>query len=309
MEEEWQEKKICQKAEWLGAVCLAGLLSTGTAFAAEPQAGSQDTPTQAAMVQTKAGETTTAGQAKQEKAAEPARRVDTTVTIEGVQRHFNYVETENGAGLDSERGHIRGYAVSIGQQNMKSKQYWKIRYEQLSGSTVYDGHYLAAPYAPVLSRSSEFIEDLEAIYGVPVSRDKKQSVYLGIGWHKWQRGVGYDETYEWGYVPIGYRYEFLQKKKFQMAVDVSAKIMFSGRLIVASDGDSIQLKIGNRPGLRIELPMTYRMDEHWGLSLTPWYEYFQLGKSPIFLSAEGGIEEPASTNRQYGVNIGLQYHF
>ena len=239
-----------------------------------------------------------------------AGQIETTLTVEGVQRHFNYVETENGFGLDSERGHIRGYAAAIKQQDQKSGRYWQLRYEQTVGSLVYDGHLIdpLGHIEPYEVRSSAFVEDIQAIYGIPVSRDKKQSIYLGLGWHKWDRWVAraYTETYQWPYIPVGYRYEFLDKEKLHMAVDLSVKFMFNARMT----SPSIPYHLGNRAGLRLELPICYTMNKHWGIVLTPWYEYMSIGKSPmVIIGAHTGAYEPASSNRQYGVNIGLQYHF
>ena len=66
----------------------------------------------------------------------------------------------------------------------------------------------------------------------------------------------------------------------------------------------------SRPGIRLELPIACALDEGWELKLTPWYEYSAIGKSPNFsVAGSGGYHEPASTNRQYGINVGLQYSF
>jgi len=146
-----------------------------------------------------------------------------------------------------------------------------------------------------------------------VSRDKKQFIYTGIGWHKWDRDLvpgAEDEIYEWLYLPLGYRCEFLSGHQVHAALDICAKFMIHSQMNVILDGDKATADIGSRPGIRLELPIACALDEGWELKLTPWYEYSAIGKSPNFsVAGSGGFYEPASTNRQYGINVGLQYSF
>ena len=51
------------------------------------------------------------------------------------------------------------------------------------------------------------------------------------------------------------------------------------------------------------------MDQHWGIVLTPWYQYSAIGTSDTVYSGHYMSYEPDSTNHQYGINVGVSYTF
>ena len=50
-----------------------------------------------------------------------------------------------------------------------------------------------------------------------------------------------------------------------MAVDLSVKFMFNARMTMTAPDTSIPYHLGNRAGLRLELPICYTMNKHWGI--------------------------------------------
>lgn len=218
--------------------------------------------------------------------------------------HYNYEERQGSYVPDSEKAWMNGVHLSYKSQEATTKEYWEARYDVTNQNTHYDGHYLASGL-PVQSTTENRISDIQVVYGIPINNEKNQYIYAGIGNRNWKRGLSknQNETYNWSYIPVGYRNEFKINEKVAAAVDVSAKFMFNGTM--KAEENNMEFTLGNKPGFRAEVPITYNMDEQWALKLTPWYEYSAIGKSNVV----GGYYEPDSVTHQCGMNIGVQYSF
>lgn len=241
-----------------------------------------------------------------------------TVEVSGKDLHFNYNESIG----DSERGWIKGYHLSYKSQDKETKAYWKVSYDHSHGNTVYDGavtNITTNVSTPYVGTTNNTVSDTEVTYGVPINKKATQYVYVGVGYHKWDRDMlgqyGYDEQYSWNYLPVGYRYEYTSGSKVHGAIDASVQFMFNGKMNSSDNGADYNL--GNQPGFKIEAPVTYQMSPKFGLVLTPWFQYSSIGQSNTieYTAAYGGnlydisSNEPHSMNHQYGVNLGLSYTF
>jgi hypothetical protein len=229
-----------------------------------------------------------------------------TVEVSGKDFHYNYDESIG----DSEKGWIQGVHVSYKVQNNQHKNYWKLSYDHSKGDTNYDGAITnGITQTPYKGKTDNTITEAELTYGTPVDRKGKQYVYAGIGYHKWTRDLlgeyGYTEDYSWNTFPVGYRYEYTASPKLHGAIDASLQIMFNGKM----ETKSSEYSLGNKPGFKIEAPVTYQMDQHWGIVLTPWYQYSAIGTSDTVYSGHYMSYEPDSTNHQYGINVGVSYTF
>ena len=231
---------------------------------------------------------------------------DKVNSVEVSLNHYNYsYEERQGSYVpDSEKAWMNGAHLSYKSQDSNTKEYWEVRYDKTNQNTHYDGHYLVSGL-PVQSTTENRISDFQVVYAVPINDKKNQYVYAGIGNRNWKRSLSanQNETYEWSYIPVGYRNEFKINKKVDGAVDVSAKFMFDGTM--KAEEDNMKFTLGNKPGFRAEVPITYKMDTEWALKLTPWYEFSAIGRSNVV----GGYYEPDSVTHQYGVNVGVQYSF
>lgn len=218
--------------------------------------------------------------------------------------HYGYIETQGSYVADSEKGWLTGTHLSYKKQDPDSKEYWQIRYDITNQKTNYDGHYLVSGL-PLQSTTENSINDLQVIYAMPINDQKNQYIYTGMGNRNWKRSLSktQNETYDWGYIPVGYRNEFKIDKKIDAAVDVEAKVMFNGTM--RDEESNMKFTLGNELGFRAELPITYNMNSTWALKVTPWYEYSAIGASDVV----SNYYEPDSTNHQYGMNIGVQYIF
>lgn len=234
-------------------------------------------------------------------------------TLEVSWNHYHYGYSEVIG--DSENAWLNGMHLSYKNQDNTSKNFWKVSYDRTSGNTQYA--YDGTP--PAKSITNDKFTNTEVTYGVPVSNDKKQFVYIGYGNRAWDRNLnsvgdygGYLEKYSWGYIPVGYRLEYNLNAQWDGAVDIAAKFMFGGKMSAYYNGGfsgpgliGSQFNLGNKPGLRVEAPFTTQLAPQLSLVLTPWYEYSGIKKSNIV----GGYLEPDSSTTQWGVNVGVSYKF
>lgn len=233
---------------------------------------------------------------------------------------------------DYESGWMNGLRLAYKNQNPDTKQYWRIQYER----TKHDDQYIGAlqdmsgNITPYNSTTKNNIVNKEFIFANPLPDSKNTYGYVGIGFHNWDRRVlgtstldDSIEQYSWKYIPIGYRHEYKINDKWDGAVDFAFRITFDGKMKApASNGfSSMDFKLGNDPGFKLELPFTYKMNSQWSLSLTPWYEYWHINQSnwvpaiyngaPVFDSNGNqlGFVEPNSKTFQFGIDIGINYQF
>ncbi len=95
--------------------------------------------------------------------------------------------------------------------------------------------------------------------------------------------------------------------------------MFDGRMTISSKNDILAnttVYLGNRPGYLVELPMSWRPRVNWAFTVTPWYEYSEIGESPWerLYYTDGSytgfvVREPSSRTNQYGIRLSTEYLF
>jgi hypothetical protein len=146
-------------------------------------------------------------------------------------------------------------------------------------------------------------------------------LYSGVGFRYWNRflngGSGYREIYTWGYLPVGIRLDLPISETFLLGIDVSARMMFGGKIQVifsetVTNGDDTELTLGNKAGYKIQIPMKYQPSQsNFNYQLTPWYEASQIGASDVRYNATKAslIQEPASKTVQFGAAISAARSF
>jgi hypothetical protein len=231
--------------------------------------------------------------------------------------YFNYNEEDyDGSWLDSETGWLDGIHVAYKNKNPDTNQYWQITYEQTDHDTQYDGSYWDG--TPCTSTTDNKFNTAEFIFANPISDMGNVYGFIGVGFRSWERilSVSQSEKYSWWYMPVGFRWEYSVTDKWEGAVDVTAKIMFNGKMKgYMTDYDNTKVNLGNKPGLKIALPCTYKISSQVGLIITPWYEYSSIGQSnEVLLTGSGPYAgyytyEPDSTTNQYGIDLGIKVSF
>jgi hypothetical protein len=75
-------------------------------------------------------------------------------------------------------------------------------------------------------------------------------------------------------------------------------------------GQNFSFTLGNLPGIKIELPFTYKMNKQWSLQISPWYEYWGINQSNLVpLSPPSYVYEPNSVADHYGIDLGIVTKF
>jgi tetratricopeptide (TPR) repeat protein len=143
--------------------------------------------------------------------------------------------------------------------------------------------------------------------------------YVGLGYRYWKRDIGYNETYSWWYLPLGVKALYPVNPEWSVGLNASVNFMFDGRMTISSKNDILAnttVRLGNRPGYLVELPVSWRPRVNWAFTVTPWYEYSEIGESPWEpLNYSNGtytgfvVREPSSRTNQYGIRLSTEYLF
>lgn len=263
--------------------------------------------------------------------AEQSSKDIQTLEIAFKDYHVRYQENAP----DYEDGWLKGLRFSYKNQNATTQSYWRVLYEK----TNHENNYIGAlqdnegnNLGPYNTTTKNIKTTSEIIFANPVSDSNHEYAYTGIGFHSWDRTILGSasenvatclEKYSWGYIPVGYRSEYKINDKWDGAIDIAIRFMFNGKMKSPnpSNIDPFQVNLGNKPGFKVEIPYTYKMDSQWSLTLTPWYEYWKIGQSNLVpqtvngvpqYNAQGyqlGVYEPSSTTKQVGIDIGLSCRF
>ncbi|HBF38593.1 MAG TPA: hypothetical protein DDW50_14900 [Firmicutes bacterium] len=243
---------------------------------------------------------------------------DSQKTIEFDISHFyyNYNEVDSGTSEDSEKGWLNGMNFTFKNQDQDTKEYWQLSFNHTKDDTKYDGSYLETG-TPCQSTTKDELTSIELDYGFPIAENTY--FLIGLGYHYWDRVLSedQDEKYSWLYIPIGFRWEHSFNKQLDAAIEVTAKFMMAGQMTsTITDYQDFTVDLGNKPGYKIDLPLTYHFNSNWALAITPWYEYSSIGESNMvqWYYANGfptGYEvyEPDSSTKQNGINIGIRWDF
>ena len=78
--------------------------------------------------------------------------------------------------------------------------------------------------------------------------------------------------------------------------------------------DDVSLDLGEETGFKASFTLLRKMGGGASLWLTPWYEYWELGRSSdadLYRNGEpiGTVWEPRSETHNYGVNLGVRWQF
>lgn len=197
------------------------------------------------------------------------------------------------------------------------------------GKTRYDGALSdgAGNYTPLTSNTNDTILDgqLAGGYAFEIWGNTRLVPYIGFGTHYWVRGLtgagAYTERYLFYYLPIGVRTESVLSKDFMIGLDLAYIWNLGGTIQVALSELSPPQKdatgsLGSAYGFRAQVPITYYLNTNFGLRLTPFFEYFEIGVGSSFTTYDaatgqktGTASEPASSTYLYGSQLGIVYSF
>ena len=141
-----------------------------------------------------------------------------------------------------------------------------------------------------------------------------------IGYRHWKRGQAdkdtgdYKEVYTWGFVPVGVNITPRSRpRSYALGFDLAILLPLSPRLDARLHGIESALRntkvdLPWRPGLRVQIPMSYKFSRRWSICLNPTYNYWTFGNSELKAAGAGlVISEPAGTTHCLRVTLGISY--
>jgi hypothetical protein len=223
---------------------------------------------------------------------------------------FNYAELNDaGATLDKELGSIPGLSFRLAQRQsdwetdlLASYHYGRVDYIGQTQSGV-----------PYNTRTDEKVGDFALRLGRWFEGSYPVMPYAGFGYRRWDRdilgGGGYFESYYWKYVWLGAKFVAYQRAATNLMLDIGWVRPLDPVLDVYGAFNNPTLSPGSRSGLRLMLTSRLMLVENTALILEPYYEYWQLGRSPSVSSGGSTIYEPESKTRNFGMNMRLGMMF
>ena len=228
---------------------------------------------------------------------------------------FNYAEFD-GAGntLDKELGGIAGLSFNVAQRLSAWELEERASYHY--GRVPYIGQTQAG--VPYNTDTNEGVGDVALRVGRWFMGEGRLMPYAGLGYRRWDRDIlpgtlgGLSESYRWKYTWVGAKILAYRHDESSLTLDIGWIKPIAPKMQVDFKGAyniSPTLDLGSRDGLRLMLTSRLALDKHAMLILEPYYEYWQLGRSPLVTTGGISVYEPASKTKNLGVNVRLGWKF
>lgn len=226
---------------------------------------------------------------------------------------FNYAEY-NPAGnvLDKEQGVMPGLSFRFAQRRYAWGGAWE--WEGLAGyhhgRVDYTGQTQSG--VPYNTNTDEEISDFALRMGRWFEGSYPVMPYAGLGYRRWDRDIlpaglgGLFESYRWKYAWLGAKILAYQQETSNLTLDIGWIKPIDPEMLVDFRGAynaTPRLKLGSRAGLRLMLTSHLTIRENTTLIMEPYYEYWQLGRSPLITTGGISVLEPASKTRNFGFNL------
>jgi len=241
--------------------------------------------------------------------------------------NFGYKEfSESGKLLDREDGNIPGAMLRFSHPRKPFLFAGEVSY--YGGDVVYDGQTNTG--IPITTRTGERIVDtaVRAEYWEATPAGFNYALYAGAGYRRWERDIrpthtaagvpvsGLFETYQWWFGLLGAKFTLFESPQARWLWDARVVRPVNPSITVDSPGqyDRVRLGLGERWGWRLALPWRYSMSQAAGLTVEPFVESFEIGRSATVTAIKNGtpvgtVTEPRSETRNYGLAISVSSRF
>ena len=175
------------------------------------------------------------------------------------------------------------------------------------------------------TKTKEEIQNVEILAGTWLYESDRQRAGLvfGAGYRRWHRDIhstetasGLDETYRWTYGVVGLRGLQVVNKDIQLVANIQVTRTIDPEVNVdfADRFDDTSLELQEKTGFRASLELYKRIDNSTTLWVTPWYEYWEFGRSAnmdLFMDGKvvGTVFEPRSETHNAGITFGVTWQF
>ncbi len=248
---------------------------------------------------------------------------------------FGYKEFDtDGTLLDREDGWLPG--VSVGLVETRARWYGELQAAVYGGGVTYKGQVQSRDPTvdgqPIRSDTDQIVADgsfqLGHWFG-PAARPR-WAAYGGVGYRYWSRDIqagrlpdgtpvsGLLEHYRWWYALAGVKVNLLQQARSLVQADLRFTRTLGPTMDVDFRGyqglDNAQLDLGERTGYRLALPWRVRAGVRSEISLVPFYEAWDIGRSAPEVATGGGVPqgivvEPRSETRNWGLSVNYRRSF
>lgn len=229
-------------------------------------------------------------------------------------------------GKSDEHGLLAGLNAGIYYVNPQ-KVYFGGDLRFTAGRTTYDGSVInlsTGIISPHKSTTQNWFFDMEGRIGYTFDPCASTALipFIGVGHHHWHRGAtsknpfGYDEDYDWNYLSLGVRSEYLLSRCVEIGLNLKLMCMISPEM-VSSDLNHLTFRLGQRLQYEIEVPITFNIMDYSTFSdcirVTPYYRSQDIGRSNEMLVDLNGfilsVVEPSSRAHLFGLRLELLFFF
>jgi hypothetical protein len=224
---------------------------------------------------------------------------------------FKYEEfNDTGGILDKEQGGIPGLTLRLGLRH--SDWEWETSGSYYQGQIPYAGQTnFGVPYN---TRTDEKIGDISLRLGHWFGESHPSMPFIGIGYRRWDRSIlpgtlgGLFESYRWKYLWTGSKFLAYQDSASNFILDVGLLRPLHPEMRVDFRGSYNVEPVVNpagKLGVRMLLTSNLALSKSTGLAIEPYYEYWELGRSPTVTAGAVTVYEPASQTHNIGINLRL----
>ena len=238
-------------------------------------------------------------------AAEVAQPSVTTAEIGLSVLRFDYTEyKDNGSTWNRELGGIPGMSFRLTQRY--SSWEWEGVASYHHGRVAYTGQ--TSLGIPHNSHTDEEVGDIALRLGRWFGGSYPVMPYAGLGYRQWDRDIGVlFESYRWKYAWLGAKIMAHQRRASIFMLDIGWIKPLDPEMHV--NVYNVSLSPESRDGLRLMLTSYMSLSKNTTLMLEPYYEYWELGRSPSIVNGRFIIYEPASKTTNLGFNSRLGRKF
>jgi hypothetical protein len=240
-------------------------------------------------------------------------------------KQLNYSETDptSGGVLDKDTGWLNGATVEARYDS--AIIFVRANFDYLtSNSATYTGALQNGTSLTMATPEAIYKTEFNVGYKIWNPEHVTLAPYLGIGYRDWERGQNvlpnYTESYTWWYGTIGANLTYRVADRVLVGLDAALLLPFSLQMKtnISNTVNTATFDLGSQIGYRVQVPMSYdiyRRKEYKILTfLTPYYERWNVGRSPVVTLTSDGVSagafiEPTSHTDLYGVKVGLRVIF
>lgn len=245
-----------------------------------------------------------------------------------ISTNVDYTETGDGilvpsGTLDTERGPVPGYAVSISAMKdlWLGNDYFEAVYDNSSGNTDYTGALLCTTppcgaYGSFVGTSGATLTNYSARYGkgYMVRNEFMLTPYAELGHHEWDRGVNLSELYTHNYYGIGVLGQYSPSSLLVLSANVMFGETFASYIIVnptpGPGGGGFSGSLGNSALFKAGATADYLLAQNLHGTIGVDYTSFNYGISAVYPVGGGYVAwEPDSKTNYTTVKFGLGYGF